>query len=69
MDADGVRKFLAIKLGRFDSNVQAAKVMGISDAHLTHILNGKDLPGPKVLKYLGLKRVYHYEFDGLPNKP
>ena len=69
MDADGVRKYLAIKLERFGSNVEAAKIMGISDAHLGHVLAGKDAPGPKVLKFLGLKRVYHYEFDGLPNKP
>lgn len=66
MDAEGVRKFLAIKVAEFDSQIRAAAAMGVSDSHLAHVLSGKDKPGPRVLKYLGLRRIYHYEFDGLP---
>lgn len=40
-------------------------VMGLGVDHLSQVLNGRSKPGPKVLKYLGLKRVYHYEPDGL----
>ena len=70
MDEAGVRKFLAIKMERdFDSPKEAAQRIGIDANHLTAIMAGRQTPGLRVLKYLGLKKVLYYEFDGLPNKP
>lgn len=67
MDANGVRELLKIRLQRagFKTNQSAALAIGISDSHLSHVLDGKDKPGPKILRWLGLKRVFIYEHDGL----
>lgn len=70
MDAKGVRELLRIRLKRagFTTNIAAAKAIGISDSHLSHVLSGKDVPGPKLLRWLGIKRFFTYEFDGLPRR-
>lgn len=71
MDANGVREFLKIKLERagFKTIQQAAWLIGVSDSHLSHVLSGKDNPGPKLLKWLGLRRMYYYDHaEGVLNK-
>lgn len=71
MTAEGVVELLKIRLERagYKSIQQAAWRIGISDSHLSHVLSGKDKPGPKLLRWMGLKRVYTYEFDALLTKP
>lgn len=69
MDADGVRKLLTIKVERdFQSPKQAAERIGIDANHLTAIMAGRQTPGLRVLKYLGLKKVLAYDFERLPPK-
>lgn len=68
MDANGVRELLKVKLERagFKTNGQAAWQIGIGVDHLSQILNGRAVPGPKVLKWMGLRRVFSYEYISLP---
>lgn len=68
VDATGVRELLKIKLERagFKTMQQAAWRIGIGDSHLCQVMNGRANPGPKLLKWLGLKRVWYYEYVGLP---
>lgn len=67
MDANGVRELLKIKLARagFKSRDSAAAAIGICEAHLSGVQSGKDKPGMKILRYLGLKRTFVYEYEGL----
>jgi transcriptional regulator with XRE-family HTH domain len=60
MTAQGVVELLKIRLERagFKTNLQAALAIGISDSHLSHVLSGKDKPGPKLLRWMELKRAY-----------
>lgn len=73
MDANGVRELLKIRLARagFKTQQSAAQAIGISDSHLAHVLSGKDAPGPKLLRWMKLKRSYCYEYivEGLLTKP
>lgn len=68
MNATGVVELLKIKIARagFKTTEQAAGRIGINDSQLCRVLNGKAMPGPKLLKWMGLKRVWYFEFVGLP---
>lgn len=58
-------ELLRIRVKEFQSHEKAAWAMGMGVDHLSQVLNGRSAPGPKVLKWLGLKRVFHYEHVGL----
>lgn len=70
MDARGVRELLKIKLAReFHGDAKvAAERTGLDIDHFKAIIAGRQSPGLRLLKYLGLKKVIYYEFDGLPPK-
>jgi transcriptional regulator with XRE-family HTH domain len=70
MDARGVVEFLKIRLEQagLKTNEQAAEAIGINQNHVSQILNGRSRPGPKVLKWLGLRRVFAYEHVGITGK-
>lgn len=40
-----------------DSQKDLAREMGVSEAYVSLVLAGKRQPGPKVLKFLGLRQV------------
>lgn len=64
MDARGVVEFLKIRVAEYPSHEKAAQAAGLGIDHLSQVLNGRSTPGPKVLKWLGLRRVFSYEPDG-----
>ncbi len=39
------------------TNVQVAKWLGVSKAHVGDMLKGRRTPGPRILKKLGVKRL------------
>jgi len=43
---------------------RAAETLGVSTTYLSEVLRGTKLPGPKILKALGLRRKETYEQDG-----
>jgi transcriptional regulator with XRE-family HTH domain len=43
------------------SQKAAAEALGVSAAYLSDVLRGKREPGPKVLRYFGVRRVTHYD--------
>lgn len=64
MDADGVRELLKIKMERagFKTEEQAAWVIGISRQSLSQVIAGTNNPGPRLLRWMGLKRVPQYAY-------
>ena len=66
MDARGVAVLLKARLSAFPTQEKAAWRIGVGMDHLNAVLNGRCPPGPKILKFLGLKRRFVYEYDGLP---
>jgi transcriptional regulator with XRE-family HTH domain len=46
------------------SQKAAAEALGVSAAYLSDVLRGKREPGPKVLRYFGVRRVTHYDEEG-----
>jgi hypothetical protein len=68
MDANGVREMLKIKLDRRYGGCvkKAAWDLKMAEEHLRKQINGVMPPGRNILKWLGLKRVFHYEYIGLP---
>lgn len=61
MNADDVRQLLGAKIGEYSTLEQAAWRLGISAVYLEQVMKGRARPGFKVLKILGLKRVFTYE--------
>lgn len=40
---------------------RAATMLGVSATYLSEVLRGTKVPGPKILKALGLRRIEMYE--------
>ena len=70
MDARSVRELLKIKVDReFHGDARAAALrMDVDVDHFKAIVAGRQSPGLRVLKYLGLKKVIYYEYYRLPPK-
>lgn len=68
MDANGVRELLKVKLENagFKTIKQAAWRLGMAEEHLRKQINGTMPPGRNILKWLGLRRAFVYEYVGLP---
>jgi hypothetical protein len=58
-DAD-VREELRLLADSMSTHAALAKKMGISPAYLCDVLDGRRNPGPKILKFLKLKKVVCY---------
>lgn len=65
MDANGVRELLKIRSEAFPTHAAFAAHAGIGIDHLSQVINGRAKPGPKVLKFLNLRRVFAYEHVGI----
>jgi hypothetical protein len=65
MNADDVRQLLGAKLAGYKTLEQASWQLGISAVYLEQIMKGRARPGQKVLRILGLKRVFVYEPDDM----
>lgn len=68
MTADGVRELLKIKMEHagFKSIKQAAWRLEMAEEHLRKQINGTMPPGRNILKWLGLRREFVYEYISLP---
>jgi transcriptional regulator with XRE-family HTH domain len=40
-----------------------AKVCGVSDCYVSHVLSGRTAPGPKVLQAIGVRKVVKVEYE------
>ena len=51
-----IRRMLRDKRGDRTQR-QLADEIGVTEGHISRIMNDRDDPGPKVLKYLGLRKL------------
>jgi len=56
MTRDDVIGLLQLSVKQAGSQRALAKKIGVTPAHVGHVLAGKE-PGPAILKHLGLRRV------------
>lgn len=66
IDAQAVAALLRAKLqADFGGELgRAAWRLGMNEKSIQRVLDGGRLPGPRLLKYLGLRRVMRYEPSG-----
>lgn len=57
MTIDQVRLLLEAQCRKAGSQTAWAAANGISLSHVSNVINGRDLPGDKVLDALGLERL------------
>ena len=60
MNLDEVREMLREKVKRYPSQAVAARISHLSREHLNAVLNGHEPPGPRVLQWLGVRKVVTY---------
>ena len=61
-----VVSLLRTRQGDKSQSALAAEI-GVTPAYITYVYQGRKLPGPSILRYLGLKavRVVHIHFEKL----
>lgn len=64
MDERGVRELFKIKFERagFQTQEQAAWRIGVSRQSISQFMAGTHRPGPRLLRWMGLKRCPAYEY-------
>lgn len=60
MDAEGVRKLLRMEVAEHGSQKALAARIGVTQAFLSDIINGRREPSGKPLAFLGLRRRVDY---------
>lgn len=58
MNSRDLQFYIREKVALAGSQAKLAQMLGISEAYLSDILNGKRHPGPKVLEALHLEKGY-----------
>lgn len=61
MTAAEVREILRQKAAAHGSARKAARAAHVDYCHFLDVLNGRRNPGPHVLRWVGLQRVFMYE--------
>jgi hypothetical protein len=61
MNANDVRELLRERVKAAGSQYKLAAAIGVDYGHLNAAVNGRCAPGPKILRALGLRRVFLYE--------
>jgi hypothetical protein len=56
MTSDDIRKILAARARAAGSQQAAAVALGVSTTHFSDVIRGRQVPGPKLLTALGLRR-------------
>lgn len=56
MNRKGVQQHLQRLVAENGDQKRAAEMLGVSTTYLSEVLRGTKLPGPKILKALGLRR-------------
>jgi DNA-binding transcriptional regulator YdaS (Cro superfamily) len=62
VDADAVRQMLASHALALGSQKALAEKIGVTQAFVCDIINGRREPSGKPVAFLGLRRVVSYEF-------
>jgi Helix-turn-helix len=65
MDEQAFAEYLDFLVRAQGSQAAAAAAWGISKPYLSDILHGRRLPGPKLLKALGVRREVRYLEDAV----
>jgi len=60
LDIDQVMQLIQGVVTEEGTRSAAARRIGVSPVYLGEVLNGKELPGPKILKYFGLDQEIVY---------
>jgi hypothetical protein len=68
MNEQNFANYLAFLVQAKGSQAAAAEAWGISKPYLSDILHGRRLPGPKLLKALGVRREVVYTEDAVLRK-
>ena len=61
MTREAVRKKLQQFVNQNGDQKSAASALGVSTTYLSEVLRGTKIPGPKILRPLGIRRVEAYE--------
>ena len=61
MNTDQVRELLKAACQKPMTQRAVAKHLGVFPSYICDVLKGNRLPGPKILRYLGLERSFDYQ--------
>jgi hypothetical protein len=61
-----LRQILRDRGDRWGTKIELASEIGVSGPFLTQVMNGRKLPGPKILAYLGLEARQAYRTRRTP---
>ena len=69
MTPDQLRHELTMRAETIGGQNRLARAMQVTNGHLSRVIRGEKMPGPKVLRYLGLREVVTYERTSLLRRP